>query len=188
MQKLYCYVDETGQDTKGKFFLVSIVIAERTIKETVEKQLLEIERKTRKQTAKWQAAPYQRRIDYLNAILEMKLLKNSIFYSVYKTTKEYVPLTTYTIAKAIGTKSGESYQAIITIDGLNKKQRQQVMRGLRQLRVKYKKVRGARDQSDPLIRLADTLAGFLRDFEEKQSYTKLIFNKFLNKQFLTKLE
>lgn len=26
MQKLYCYVDETGQDTQGAFFLVSAVV------------------------------------------------------------------------------------------------------------------------------------------------------------------
>jgi hypothetical protein len=25
--KLYCYVDETGQDTLGKFFIVAIVVA-----------------------------------------------------------------------------------------------------------------------------------------------------------------
>jgi len=28
MQKLYCYIDETGQDAGSKFFLVSVVIAE----------------------------------------------------------------------------------------------------------------------------------------------------------------
>jgi hypothetical protein len=27
-QKLYCYVDETGQDTLGQFFIVSVVITE----------------------------------------------------------------------------------------------------------------------------------------------------------------
>lgn len=26
MNKLYCYVDETGQDTEGTFFLVALVI------------------------------------------------------------------------------------------------------------------------------------------------------------------
>jgi len=28
-QKLYCYVDETGQDTAGKIFIVSVVIIEK---------------------------------------------------------------------------------------------------------------------------------------------------------------
>ncbi|MBI2599976.1 hypothetical protein HYW43_03590 [Candidatus Daviesbacteria bacterium] len=26
-QKLYCYVDETGQDTQGELFIVSVVVA-----------------------------------------------------------------------------------------------------------------------------------------------------------------
>ena len=29
MKKLYCYVDESGQDTKGGFFVVSIVVLEK---------------------------------------------------------------------------------------------------------------------------------------------------------------
>jgi len=37
MQKLYCYIDETGQDTKGKLFLVSIVIQEQEREELREK-------------------------------------------------------------------------------------------------------------------------------------------------------
>jgi hypothetical protein len=28
-QKLYCYVDETGQDTDGRLFLVSVVVTEQ---------------------------------------------------------------------------------------------------------------------------------------------------------------
>jgi hypothetical protein len=27
MQKLYCFVDETGQDTSGRLFIVSVVVA-----------------------------------------------------------------------------------------------------------------------------------------------------------------
>ena len=29
MQKLYCYVDETGQNTEGDLFVVSIVLTEK---------------------------------------------------------------------------------------------------------------------------------------------------------------
>lgn len=47
MQKIYCYVDETGQDTKGELFLVSVVIAKDERDNLIEK-LEEIERSTRK--------------------------------------------------------------------------------------------------------------------------------------------
>ena len=50
-------------------------------------------------------------------------------------------------------------------------------KGLRNLNIRTKKVRGAREQSDPLMRLADAIAGFLRDFLEKQDYAKRLWKK-----------
>lgn len=188
MQKFYCYVDETGQDTKGKFFLVSVVVTEKNLKNDIEERLMKIEKETGKQLTKWHAASFERRKAYLEAVLQIRNLRDSIFYATYQTTKEYTPLTTYTIAKVINTKTKDSYQAIIIIDGLNEKERQRVARGLRQLRIKYGKVRGSRDEASPLIRLADALAGFLRDREEKQNYTQVIFEHFISKHFLTKIE
>lgn len=187
MQKLYCYVDESGQDTKGKLFLVSLVVTEKILKDKLEERLLRIEKESAKGLAKWHTTTFSRRIAYLQAVLQVPALRKSIFYAVYESTKEYASLTTYSIAKAINIKSKESYQAIIIIDGLNEKERQRVMRGLRQLHITYKKVRGARDEASPLIRLADALAGFLRDYEEKQPYTKGMFAKFLSRKLLIKL-
>jgi len=47
MQKLYCYVDETGQDTKGRLFLVSVVIPGKE-RESIKEKLETIEKKSRK--------------------------------------------------------------------------------------------------------------------------------------------
>lgn len=44
MKKLYCYVDETGQDTEGKLFIVVVIIVENE-KEVVIEQIEEIEQK-----------------------------------------------------------------------------------------------------------------------------------------------
>ena len=41
-QKLYCYVDETGQDTEGRLFLVSVVITEQE-REEFARELEQIE-------------------------------------------------------------------------------------------------------------------------------------------------
>jgi hypothetical protein len=41
-QKLYCFVDETGQDTKGESFLVSVIVTEEEY-DRVNQVLLEIE-------------------------------------------------------------------------------------------------------------------------------------------------
>lgn len=188
MQKLYCYVDESGQDTEGRLFLVSVVISEKEKKDVIEALLLEIEKVSGKGLRKWQSTGVRQRIAYLEAVLQIHSLKNSIFYAMYEATKEYGPLTTYTIAKAISVKSNQAYQAIIMIDGLNEKERTRVTRGLRQLGVKYKKVRGARDESSALLRLADAFAGFLRDAEEGKDYTKEFFGRFVGRNIMRKLE
>ncbi len=41
-QKLYCYVDETGQDTEGHLFLVSVVVTEQE-RESFARELERIE-------------------------------------------------------------------------------------------------------------------------------------------------
>ena len=43
-RKLYCYVDETGQDTKGKLFIVSVIITKED-RDEINKFLQEIETK-----------------------------------------------------------------------------------------------------------------------------------------------
>ena len=47
MQKLYCYVDETVQDTKGKLFIVSVIVTEGE-REQLARQLEEIEKNSGK--------------------------------------------------------------------------------------------------------------------------------------------
>ena len=45
-------------------------------------------------------------------------------------------------------------------------------RVLRGLRIPVRKVRGMKDESSSLVRLADALAGFIRDSLEGQPYAK----------------
>ena len=47
MQKLYCYVDETGQNTKGRLFIVSVIVTEGE-REELARQLEEIEKASKK--------------------------------------------------------------------------------------------------------------------------------------------
>src|SRR3989344_1314461 len=91
-QKLYCYVDETGQDTKGELFLVSIVITEDDY-EALEKLLDEIERKSQKRKDKWSGSSIKRRLAYLELIINNRQFRDKISYAHYHSTKEYQELT-----------------------------------------------------------------------------------------------
>lgn len=101
MTKLYCYVDETGQDTKGAFFLVAVVLKEQEQVTLLQKKLERIEKESNKNLLKWTKSPFRVRENYLNKLTTIKVLKGAIFYSVYRNSKEYIPLVSLTVAKAI---------------------------------------------------------------------------------------
>ena len=178
LTKLYCYVDETGQDTKGEFFLVAVILKEINELAFLETKLKDIERKTGKGYLKWKKTNSKIRNLYLKELIKVNELKNSIFYSHYHSSKEYSRLTSLTIAKAVLMKNEPDYLVTILIDGLNNKEREVVRLELKKLRIKYRKIRGIKDEQSVFLRLADTMAGFLRDSTEGENYTKP-FVKFL---------
>jgi len=50
--------------------------------------------------------------------------------------------------------------------------------------VAAKKIRGLRDESDEFIRLADAVAGFVRDYLERQAYVGLLYQEGVQKGVL----
>jgi len=119
--KLYCYVDETGQDGLHKFFLVSIVITDKAKKEGLEQKLIEVEAKTGKNKTKWTKEEFEVRVAYIKEVTKIKDLRSSIFYSVYKDSKEYLHLTSLSVAKAVLAKGEKNYEVTVIVDGLQKK-------------------------------------------------------------------
>lgn len=180
MQKLYCYVDESGQDTKGELFLVAIVISDKRQLDSLEQRLLELEKETGKRTRKWGWLNVEEKAQYLQSILGIKELHHSIFYSVCKNSKEYTRLTASSIARAILARINGSgdYKASIFIDGLKGRENEVVRREIKKFRVNYAKIRGLDHRKSALIRLADAMAGFLRDCCEGKEYSKRLFSKF----------
>lgn len=114
---------------------------------------------------------------YLLQLVGLKGLKKSIFYSIYQNTKEYTPLISLTIAKAVFVKKKGDYRVTIIIDGLSKKAMEKVREELKKLTVRYRNIRGMKDKQSVFLRLADSMAGFLRDCFEKQTYTKALLKK-----------
>jgi hypothetical protein len=160
--KLFCYVDETGQDTDGALFVVAVVItaAER---ETLRGELEEIETSSKKGTRKWIKSRPEQRLSYMKEVLQLPELKGRLRYSVYHHTTEYMMRTVLATAQAITTFIEEDYKATVFVDGLPGSKIQWFGNELRRLYVRTEKVRGVKDEeSDSLMRLADALAGFVR--------------------------
>lgn len=186
IHKLYCYVDEAGQDIGAKLFLVAVVLKEMEGITSLEKKLEEIEERTGKRKRKWKKIGKEIKIKYLEELVKLKELKNSIFYATYQASSEYSKLTSFTIAKAVLAKENSTnYTVTVIIDGLNDKEREVVRNELKKLKFKYRKIRGMKDEQSVFLRLADAMAGFLREVNEEKEYTKAFAKRFKTSEIVT---
>jgi len=191
-QKLYCYVDETGQDTLGNLYIVVTVVVGQE-RDILNDFLGEAEAKSGKTRRKWTKSRDRdkERHKYIELALIPKHLKGKIFYKIYNDTKFYEDLMVLVIGRAINiytqTRNINDYRATIVIDGLQDRVQKRVTKSLRQLGVKMKKVVGGRDESSPLLRLADNLAGMIRESEENRKDYKKIVNKLSEQGIISEL-
>ena len=144
----------------------------------LEKKLTAVEERTQKKQLKWKKISRKIKQTYLEELLKIKELKNACYYAKYEASKEYSKLTSLTIAKAVLTKESENYTVTIIIDGLNIKERDVVRKELKKLKIKYRKIRGMKDEQSVLLRLSDALAGFLREVIEGEKYAKSFMKRF----------
>ena len=161
-QKFYAYVDESGQDTKGGLFVVSVVVTEAE-RDALRRRLAEIERASGKRERKWTKTRRDERARYLERIFAVPELARHLYYSSYRGAQTYVDLSILSTAKALNAVAHGLYEATIFVDGLGRTERHRFAAGLRKLRITVRKVRGVKDESDEFIRLADAIAGFVRD-------------------------
>lgn len=174
--KLYAYVDESGQDTKGDLFLVSVVVT-GVERDALRRRLAEIERESGKGGRKWTKTRPELRGRYIEQVIRMQALLRHISYSAYRDTRSYVDLTILSTAKALNAVANEPFEATIFVDGLGKTERHRFAGGLRKLRIAVRKVRGVKDQSDEFIRLADAIAGFVRDAISGEENSKRLLER-----------
>lgn len=121
-------------------------------------------------------------------------LKDKVFYRYYTNTGTgaFEHLTALAIAQAIHLyrqkhNLGDDYKASITIDGLKGSEGPRIGRQLRESGIKPRKVRGARDESEPIVRLADRLAGLVRDAESDGQRYKTVQRQLEQQGVITKL-
>ena len=160
-KKLYCYVDETGQDVGSKVFIIVAVVVISNV-DAARERLQELEAKTRIGKIKWHKSDYKYRIKFMEEFLlgDNKDLR-IYFLKVRKPVFYYLP-TVEILQRAIAANNASNTQAIICIDGLDKFSGKKYTNALRTKTLKIKLAKGARDESEALIRLADRWAGCIR--------------------------
>lgn len=159
---------------------MAIVISDKRQLDNLEQVLLKLENRTGKRTRKWGWLNLKEKTRYLQSVLGVGALRQSIFYSIHESSKEYTRLTALSIAGAVLAKvdNGSDYKANIFIDGLKGKEEETVRREVKKLKVRYGRIRGLAHKKSALIRLADAMAGFLRDYQEGEDYASRFFDRF----------
>ena len=174
MQKLYCYVDETGQDVLSEFFIVVAVVSDEE-QDFLRNELVKIESFAGTNQRKWHKTRSERRIKYLQIVMQRKIGAGKVYFSRYQKPLPYFLPFLETIEKAILARAQKDYRAIVFIDGIDKKKATELTNALRLRKVKLGLVRSRRDESEPLIRLADMWAGCIRAAFLGKKEAKAIF-------------
>lgn len=186
-RKFFCYVDESGQDTRGELFIVSVVINDREaaqLRETCE----EIERLSRKGQRKWAKTTYDRRLAYIRQVLSKPIFVAKLDFAIYHDSLDYAAMTVQTIVRTLRATGETDYKATVFIDGLPRSMERVVGLQLRRQGINAGKVRGVKkDENDALIRLADAVCGFVRGATEGQPEMRSLFEQGLRAGVFTDL-
>lgn len=187
IQKLYCYADETGQDARSDVFVVVAVVTEKE-QEILRQQIADIEQESGIGLRKWHTASHDRRIKFLEIVLERGIGKGDMFYGSYEKPIPYFYPMLDLIAKAIKAKAKDSYKTKIYVDGIDRKKARELTNALRIEGIALGMVKGRRDESEPLIRLADRWAGCVRAALEGHKEAKALVKKAKQERYLREIE
>jgi len=160
-QKLYCYVDESGQDDASTAFVVVAVVSEGE-QETLREALIRIENAADTHHLKWHKTHPARRLKFLELAIERNLGKGEVFFGSYPKPLPYFFPFIDVLEIAIKAKARPPYAARVFVDGIDRKKAAELTNALRLRGVSLAMVRGRRDESEPIIRLADMWAGCIR--------------------------
>ncbi len=158
-------------------------------KERITEILSGIEKTSRKHAMKWRKSKDAYRTAYLRAVFKEPLLAGLLYYQVHLNTADYINCVIQTTANAILHYVDENdYQATVTIDGLRKSEVHIVASALRSKGVHTHKIRGARDENEVFIRLADAICGFVRDSLEGRTDYHYLLEKAKREGYVIVLE
>jgi hypothetical protein len=160
MGSVHLYSDETGQHTRGRFFIVAGV-ALSAYRQKIRTDLLRIEAESGKELRDWHKASTQRLRAYLTAALAMPELHGRIFFRVHEriAPSDYWPRTIDTLLAAATAFRHGTEPVTVVHEGFTRGTRKKLAREL--------KVHGRFDvwpgvfEMRPEIRLADALAGLI---------------------------
>jgi hypothetical protein len=167
--KRFYFVDESGQDTRGLVFVVAISVVESNLTE-IETACLELEKSSGKGRQKWRGSSSDKRLSFVRSVVEDIRFQGVLCFSAFENIgpAEFDAYTVTAIARTVElTRDEPRSTSEVYIDGLTVKKQGEYGRQLRRHGISRVFLHRATDQGYPLVRLADTLAGLVRDALDK---------------------
>jgi hypothetical protein len=118
-QKIYVYVDESGQDDASKVFIVVAVGVFGNERNILENTVIQLEDAMHTGRRKWNHAAHSRRVAFLTAVLDRNIAKGNIFFGVYPKPIHYFFPVVEIIEKTITHMVVKDYIARVYVDGAN---------------------------------------------------------------------
>lgn len=176
LQQLYVYVDESGQDPSSEVFVVVAVVSAEN-QEALREYLLRIEKNAGTGRKKWHKVRHTNRMQYLTETFNQRIAGGGIYVGAYQKVIPYFFPMLDILERSIKHAGGSKYWAHIYVDGIDKYKAKQLTNALRAKGVALGMVKNRRDESEPLIRLADMWAGCVRSALLRHPDTQKLFEK-----------
>jgi hypothetical protein len=184
-KKVYVYVDESGQDNLSQYFIVVAVASDKE-QALLRDEVETIETSTGTGKKKWHKLRHSHCIDYITAVLQQRVGFGDVYFGRYtKPVPFFSPMITVIEEAIKKTVKRKPYGATVYIDGIDKQKAKEVTNVLRGNGVTLRMVKSRRDESEPLIRLADMWAGCLRNADMKGGESKALVVRAIKDGYLT---
>ena len=138
-QKIYAFVDESGQETKGALFLFSVVVTDQEY-DHINDTLIEIEERSGRRLKKWSEARFEYRLAYMEAVIGQPLFRDLILFLHHANSQAYFDLIVEATTKAVHHKNKEAATATVVVDGLRGRDGDRFKTGLRGSGTKLQRV------------------------------------------------
>lgn len=128
-----------------------------------------------------------RRLRYLTLVFERNLGREEIFFGSYPKPLPYFFPLLDVLERAIQIKAVPRYTARVFVDGIDRKKAAELTNALRLRGVSLELVKSRRDESEPLIRLADRWAGCIRRALSGHPEEQALFERALETNYIRRI-
>ena len=182
--KYYLYVDETWRD-EGTILIMGVVVAKGESGPYT--RLCEsIEGESGKGRTKWIKAGHKRKMEYIRSVLGKAEFKGLLAFEAHPGRCNYMDALAQTLGKILVRFEGAF---TIQVDGLSRTNARGLGIALRKAGFhSVNKVRGGRDESEALLRLADALCGLVGMAYEGSDEARKLLEDCLAKEVIVELE